>query len=348
MLEQVTEAVPFFARAHTKLCLNYNYLYDDSKDSNYLRLAGDSCERAKEIDPDDPELNLALGLHYSNVGDSESARDALNRVFETENDFHLRALLGFGRIYRLEGNVFEAEASYREALETEPNSSIALLSIGTFYFTQGMYVKAVQTYEKYVDLEPDSERVFNNLGASYLLLGRFEDAFKIWEKTDSSEANSNVGYALYLLGRYVEAAESVQLSLNDVSSDHRLWGNLGEILRFVPGKEDEAFSALEQAITLAEDLRKQIPDDGETLSRLAVYYSSLNRRSQAEEMIQLSVENANIDVYVLFDVAVALNNLGEQDAARRQLKQAVEMGYPRALAESDPLFKEVWRADLRD
>lgn len=345
LLKQVTDAVPSFARAHTKLCISYNALYGENLDSDLLRLAEASCQRAAAIDPDDAELNLALGLQKTDSGDLESARLAFSRVLETENPFHSRAFLGLGRVFRLQGNVFEAEASYKKALKLEPASLQALFSMGTFYYTQGMYIKAAQTYENYLELDPDSRVAYNNLGASYLLSGKFEKALNAWEESASSEAESNIGYALYLLGRYEEAVVYVQRSVDEVPSDHRRWGNLGEILRFMPGKEDEAAAALGRAIALAEKLRDESPDDGETLGRLAVYYSSLNRREPAEAMIELARENANNDVYVLFDIAVALHNLGRAQSSAIQLEQALELGYPRVLAEGDPLFKDLWRAE---
>jgi len=131
----------------------------------------------------------------------------------------------------------------------------------------------------------------------------------------------------------------VENAIQATPQDHRLWGNLGDILRFIPDRSEDMQAAYRQAIDLAEENRKIDPDDGYLLGRLSVYYAAMNETAKAQALIELAKKQAQNDIYILFDIAVALSILGEEQAATEQLEEAKAAGYPTALSDADPQFK---------
>ena len=89
---------------------------------------------------------------------------------------------------------------------------------------------------------------------------------KASEYSTNSAAYSNMGTALYYAQRYEEALRQFETAARMDANDHRLWGNIGDNLRFLAVDRQQALSAYRRAILLAEQNLKVNPTDVRTNS----------------------------------------------------------------------------------
>ncbi len=341
LLNEVTVAAPNFSEGYAILCQSLLDSYKEGNDANEYQQAEKSCNRALFLDQNNAEVYIALGELFAQSGEHSRSEEAYQKAIELDqssSDAHV----GLGFVLMKQGKILDAESEFNRAVVLDPNYVKAQLALGSFFFQQGLYNQAVETYKTITDLAPENALAWNNLGVSKMLVGEFHAAFEAWDRASqlkkNSGAYSNMGYVLYLLGRFEEAAIFVNKAIDTGQSDHRLWGNLGDILRFVPGREKEMLESYDKAIKLAEENRVIDPDSDFLLSRLAVYYAATNNHKKARENIELIKKQAQNDIYILFDMAVALSILGEEQAAKQQLMEAKSAGYPAVLMDADPQF----------
>ena len=182
-----------------------------------------------------------------------------------------------------------------------------------------MFHRAIESWTRVTELTASSAAAFSNLGAARLFAGNFEDALLALRRSIELDSNSgalaNLGSTLYYLGRFEEALQYYKAAIEIDTSDHRLWGNLGDNLRFLEGRDEEATQAYTESVRLAEAIIEINPDDAYTLSRLAVYYAAINRVTLANEVIKRAEILAEFDLNVLYDLAVASVLLGNNEAA---------------------------------
>jgi Flp pilus assembly protein TadD len=147
-----------------------------------------------------------------------------------------------------------------------------------------------------------------------------------------------MGTALYYAGRFKDALHQFETALKMDANDHRLWGNIGDNLRFLKGDSARLNDAYQQAIALAEKNLAINSSNANTNSRLAVYYAAINAPDKARIQIDKTAEIALNDSNVLYDLAVANALIGDDTASEQYIQLALEAGYPRSLLKSDPQF----------
>ena len=342
LLTEVTKSAPRFAAGYTALCQSLLNSYDESNDAAEHQLAEKACNRALFLDQENAAVYVALGELFDTSGENDRSEESYLKAVGI-NEHEVDAYIGLGFLYMKQGRVVDAESAFKTATVKEPDYVKAQLSLGAFYFQQALFYQAGETFSTVTKIAPENASAWNNLGVSKMLAGEFDAAINAWTTANqlnkTSAAESNMAYVLYLTEKYPEAVVLVENAIQATPQDHRLWGNLGDILRFIPDRSEDMQAAYRQAIDLAEENRKIDPDDGYLLGRLSVYYAAMNETAKAQALIELAKKQAQNDIYILFDIAVALSILGEEQAATEQLEEAKAAGYPTALSDADPQFK---------
>ena len=116
----------------------------------YQRLGADRqslalLERALALTPDDPELLLSLGFHYSDNGRPDLALDFIRRHLALNPD----SLVGqtyLGRAYDWLGRLEEAEAALIRAVALGPSDLEAHLHLGRVRLRLGRLAEATETF----------------------------------------------------------------------------------------------------------------------------------------------------------------------------------------------------------
>jgi tetratricopeptide (TPR) repeat protein len=114
-------------------------------------------QKALALKPDYPEAHNAMGALHAEQGRSEEAREAFNRAlavptYKTPYFAHFN----LGRLYEKEGNLTQAIAEYREAVNLNSQYLSAYYRMGTLLETQDRYDEALQAYRDAISVSPDN------------------------------------------------------------------------------------------------------------------------------------------------------------------------------------------------
>ncbi|MDO8550519.1 MAG: tetratricopeptide repeat protein, partial [Ignavibacteria bacterium] len=86
------------------------------------------------------------------------------------------ALISLGVIYLNNGNIKSAEELFIKAVNNQPDNELALFNLGVLYATIGEFSKAVNTLNKLISTNPNNGEYYQTLGMYYLTQGIFTKA----------------------------------------------------------------------------------------------------------------------------------------------------------------------------
>ncbi|SNS15161.1 Predicted O-linked N-acetylglucosamine transferase, SPINDLY family [Noviherbaspirillum humi] len=153
---------------------------------------------------------------------------ALQRRLASVFNNHGNALLGLGQ-------VLEAIALYRRAIDCFPEYPLAWSNLGNALRTAGQVTEAEQACRRAVQLDPACSPAWNNLGNALVEQARFEEAPACYERAlqlgSSPEAEHNSGS-----GSLFNLLCLPELSDAEIAARHREWGQaypapLGKVWR---------------------------------------------------------------------------------------------------------------------
>lgn len=351
LFEQAIEADPDYPFAHEGLGRAHlrRYLLDrDTTDlataeaaaREALRLAGDDAPEAAAL----ARVTLASGA-IERGRYAEAVREAQQAVALSPRMDAARRTLG--RAFEADGRAADAERELKAAVDLRPRAWTTYNTLGTFFIRQGRYEEALEAYENVIRLTPDFAGGYFNLAAALIELGRAPEAVAHLETSidlgPTPEALGNLAIIRYDEGDFAGAVSLYRQSLELDSSDPWAWDGLYSALSEIPGREAATQAALEQAVIAAEAEFEANPNDADLLSRTAVSYVTLGRANDAREAINLAVDLARDNVYVLSDAACVYAELGEPSAAARWLRRALDAGLTPEAVEGDPCLASVGR-----
>jgi len=213
----------------------------------------------------------------------------------------------------------DAQAYWRQAIETKPDFVDAYNHLGMLLKGLGCLPEAEAIYRQLLSIRPDLAEASNNLGAVLYDLGRLHDAEAAYRqalaiRADYAQAHYNLGIVLYDLRRLHEAESAYRQALV-LSPDAGTYNNLGNVLKEL-GRLPEAEAAYRQALILR-------PQHAEALNNLSNVLKELGRLPEAELACRAALT-------IRPDYAEAHLNLGALMAALKRLPDA-EMSYRQAL-----------------
>jgi|APFre7841882724_1041349.scaffolds.fasta_scaffold01705_3 TolB-like protein/Flp pilus assembly protein TadD/DNA-binding winged helix-turn-helix (wHTH) protein len=337
-------ADPGFVRAQAGLCEAVISRYEHTNDVGLVPAAESACRAALEADPTLKETELALGKLYLASGRLEQS-EAVYRslVRRAPGDADVR--IGLGRALARSNRTAEAEKSFREAILVEPGYWQAYNSLGNFLFNLGRSDEAAVAYARVTELAPGNATGFNNLGAARMTSGDLDGSAKAFEQSlaieQSRGAYSNLGTVYYSVGRMEDAATMYTRATELAPEDFVTRGSLGDAHWFVPGGRDRALQDYRRAAALAEKALAVDTTSSETWYLLGYYYARLGENDRSIRYLKRAVDLAPDSPHASYFAAVAAAARGDKQEASRMINRALEQGYPRALAVSDPALRGV-------
>jgi Flp pilus assembly protein TadD len=242
-----------------------------------------------------------------------------------------------------QGQMREAEASYRKAVELEPDAWANHNALGGFLSVAKRFAEAEQAFIAATNKVPDNARVWSNLGAQYYLEGKFDEAENALERAiglyEYGPALSNLATIKFRVRRqYAVAAEIFERAVTAAPRDYRIRQNLAAAYYWAPGLRDRAADAQKSALAILEEARRIEPDNPDLLARLADGHAVLRDREQARSFIARAVKLAPANAEVVRTAAGVYEMLGDREAALQQVAAAIKAGVAPFEFESGPTF----------
>jgi TolB-like protein/Flp pilus assembly protein TadD len=333
-----------YAAAYAGLCESQLGLYRTELDADRFDAAQDACEQALASDGHALPVHVALGNLYRYSGRYDDALVQFDNALLI-NPKSVDALDGLANTYRLDHKSQLAEETFLRAIRLQPNYWRGYMSMGGFLFVSGRFEEAIPYYRRITELMPDNAQAFNDLGAAYYLLGDFDQSAESLQQSLALEptalAYSNAGSSLFFLGRYRDAVDMYQKAVEYAPEDFQNWGALGDAYQYADDLEELAEPMYGNAIKLASERLRINPQDSTTLSLLAHYHARVGNREDAIQFIAQARALAPKDMYVQYNIALALTTLGEVEKAIASVQTAVELGYSRELIAIDAGFSSL-------
>ncbi len=146
---------------HTLQVTTNNYIAEDNLGGALIEKgqfdhAMPYFEAAVKINPRDPVGNLDIATHEQQAGDVPQAIDLYLKVLGMTNDAALRAntFTNLGAAYRSSGDLNRAEASYRTALNLDPDNDRAAAALGLLRLKTGDPAGASQLFAHAMAVRP--------------------------------------------------------------------------------------------------------------------------------------------------------------------------------------------------
>ncbi|MGD1275633.1 MAG: tetratricopeptide repeat protein [Tepidisphaeraceae bacterium] len=220
-----------------------------------------------------------------------------------------------------QGQLFEAEAIYRQILAGEPAQPQALHGLGVVLFGLGQKDAALRLIDQAIGLKADEASYHYNRGMVLANLARAEEAIAALRRAlalqpDFSPAAYNLGQMLRGCGRFGEAIDAFRLAVRLQPDRAETWLSLG-IACGMNGDAAQAIAAYRRALALQ-------PDNVQALYNLG---NALYLQNDLDE----SIACFRRALAVRPDCIEAINNLGVALKARQDVDGSIDC-YRRALA----------------
>lgn len=330
-----------FAGGYVGLCETQLAQYTLTRETDFVAQAVRSCNRALELDSGLALVHLALGKLYFQKGEYDSASRAFNAAIDRDEGLP-EAYSGLGMTLAKQGAAELAEQNLLTALKLRPHWG-AYNNLGEFMLQRGQFQKAEDYYANSTRLNPSNAHTFNNLGAARFYLGDIDGAANAYRSSlgisPSRAAFSNLGSMYYFLGHFSDAADNFEKALDMTPADYRLWGNMGDSLRFNGGKRPyDASEAYTKAIALVGEQLAVNPQDIAAWANQAWYAANLGRTELADNSLEQALELDANNAESLYVAALIYALRGNATESIQMLAKASENGYPAQIIAATPEF----------
>jgi tetratricopeptide (TPR) repeat protein len=147
----------------------------------HLHKALVTYERAFQLDPEDPELLINLGLTAWNLKLTEGAA----KMFRLYIAACPESPLGYNNLGSVQADMGQPDVAVetlRAALYRMPGQAILWNALATVLAEEGRAEESLIFYQEAARLEPKFSRAYHNLGYAYQHLSRMEDALTAYDR----------------------------------------------------------------------------------------------------------------------------------------------------------------------
>jgi serine/threonine-protein kinase len=346
--ERAVEVDSSYALAFAGLGEAYLRRNNLTNDPQWIYDAVKYCARALELDDQLAPVHYTLGLVRTRTGHYEEAVGEFEKALRLDS-LYLDTYRALAEVYVKLSDVARADETYKKAIQQQPSYWKGHYDMAWFYFLRKSYNQAEEEFRKTVQLTPDNALGYNGLASAYHAQGQYATAREMFQKSISIEPNyfafSNLATQLYGEGRYEEAAGMYRKALEKNSTDYTVWGNLASTYYWM-GQHDSARVNFERAALKAEGSLVVNPRDVTVLSRLADYYSMLDKKTEALKLIQQAMKLEPKNLQVMKRAVDIYEQVGDRIEALKLLERALENGTPLSDFQSGKTLRRL-REDAR-
>ena len=247
---------------------------------------------AAEIDPYRFEiLRSLLDLDLRENRLKESAERVQAAATARPDDARLQQLLGLVALYS--GDSTTAEASFRRAIDLDPNDLAAYENLARYLLVTGRPDEVLKTYEGALERNPNSGTLNLIVGSLYELQGRTEDAMGRYEEAvrldpNLAVAKNNLAYLITESGGNLDRALDLAQEAKELLPDNP---NAADTLGWVLYKKNVPSAAIGYLKEAESGLRPEDPQMGTVRQHLALAYEANGQPGQARLVLERALRD---------------------------------------------------------
>jgi Flp pilus assembly protein TadD len=143
-----------------------------------------------------PNVFVAMAQMQENNGNMDEAEAQYRKALDIDPN-HLNALVGYAHLEDRRNNFDGATKLYQRALKKHPKEASVHNDLGLCYHRHGKLPEAAKSLKKAVDLQPESKLYHNNLATVYVEQGKNKEALaQLVAAHGEAVGNYNLGYLL--------------------------------------------------------------------------------------------------------------------------------------------------------
>ena len=317
-----------------------------SHQSEWLTKAETCCRLALQLDPHAPEVLVTLARLKLRTGHPADAIEAARRSLELRSH-NPEALVVLSQAHQARGNFPEAESAAEQAISQRPDHSSGHERLGHVLFRQGRYERTVRHWSRVVQLAPDNPLGHYNLASALFQLGRLEDALTSYRQAvqilPSPTAYSGMGTVYFFTGRHTEAIAMFERAIGLAPDDPRVWRNLADVQRWIPGMKGTSAESFDRAIDLLRQRISTDSEDPEHWADLALCLSKRGRTSESLDAMRRALAIAPTNINCLACAITVYEVAGDRDRSLEYLEIVLRAGYGKVELERDPELEDLRR-----
>ena len=267
--------------------------------------------------PGQPQAHYNLGVALARAGRHEEAEASYRRALELEPEYAL-SYQGLGQLAFRRGANDIAASYFRRAVAVDSTLAVAHNNLGHIHHRKGDVEVAVRHYERAVRHEPGHAQYLLNLGLAYRALGRFDRSLAMVERAaslDSTLQNLEVILAsLYLADQRLPEALSSYRDLVDKGGGAGAHTGLGDVYAML--------SDLDKSAAQYRRVLQLDPDNPEVHHKLARVLDFQGNLPEAIQLLEKAVRLDETSVPALQSLALLYGKESRTEDAERALSKA--------------------------
>lgn len=279
-------------------------------------------DRMAAILVDNADAYQILGRAQLRAGDMAAARKTLVKaLLMTENKTPL--LIELVGLEATDKNFDKALRYIEQLKEINQNTPVAYVLEGRLRAMQGRNVESLENYLKAAGFGATGSRFTVDLARSYIANDQTEKAMDLmhsWlaeKKDDHAVRHILAGYYLRVK-EYDKSIEQYEVILSQSAKNPIALNNVAWLYSQV-GEDEKALAAAEEAYNL-------FPDEAAFIDTYAWILVQKGENDKGLNLLKKAISKDPEMMEIRYHLAVALNNSGRKNAARRELKTVVGSG----------------------
>jgi tetratricopeptide (TPR) repeat protein len=337
---------PGYPEAEAGLCRVSLTRFESGRDSRDFATAESHCSQALMAPRRISDAGLALGQLYLLEGNVKDAERSFRQALALNNS-SADALIGLARVSEERGQSEEAERLLREGVIAQRGYWRTYNELGIFLLGQGRIDEALAAFDDALAFAPDDSVLLNNLAVTYALAEQFERAIAAWTRVIDFEqdaaAYGNLGTAYYWSGDMDTAVSMYREAVRLHPEDFRWWSSLGDAQMHLPSAD--ARPAFERALAKTVDELSVNPDNVDVHIGRAPILAALGRAEEARAILDDHRQPISENPQLTYLAAVTAVRLDDHQSAREYLAATRQLGYPEVFIRADPTFAEILAAE---
>jgi len=276
-----------------------------------------------QANPNQVEALLELAVLDMNEKKNKEAIDLFQRAYAAAPG-NLRGLLGESKAYLVDGQIDKSVEVIAVEVQKHPERLDLLKELGNAQMSAGQFDAAVSSYQALLAKTKDPRQqadLWSRVAQSFRYKGDVQHAVDALEKArqglpDSSNVLTNLAMLYEEMGRNEVARKDYEAAIKLDQGNAYALNNLAYLI-------SESNGDLNEALTYAQKAKQKLPNFTEISDTLGWIYLKKNLTDSAIDQFKTLVVQAPQNPVYHYHYAMALNQKGDRENARKECQAAL-------------------------